>query len=239
MRTGAARAGLTSEEAHLFLERCEALHLDPNSGQVYPEKQDGEVVVIVPIASLRAMAERTGQLAGFTAPEWLCGGSWSQTPFEGADGARIGVYREGWDEPVYGVALCCEFKRDTSPWHDRPTHQLLIAAERQAIVRAFSLETLGIDAREVVELEAASKATETPEEQLTRLLIEWTGDRDKLAARHSMELLKEAIYGSRTIRLEPDQVQELIGVIDASNNSGMTLEHLGTLSRRTHEEART
>lgn len=126
--------GADDFEVARFLITCERTGLDPFSRQIYgriqntkipargnqPERWVQNVVIITSIDGFRAIAERSGEYAGQTAPEWFylnpdTGKSeWQDVFLAKRDGkgnllttldaCRVGVKRKGWDAPVFGVA---------------------------------------------------------------------------------------------------------------------------------------
>lgn len=132
-----------------------------------------ELIIITSIDGLRAVAEMTGQYRGQTKPEWYYlnegegkEGWWDVAiikrdqqgnPLTQIDAARVGIYREGFSEPVYGVANFAsfaafekeyqsdeDFKAGKKPswilgafWKKMPEHQIAKCAEAQGIRKAF------------------------------------------------------------------------------------------------------
>lgn len=130
------------EEGLLFLSFCQRTGLDPLSRQVY--LMQGKP--FVSIDGLRLIAERTGQYRGQTAPEW-CGedGVWTDvwlSPNPPA-AARVGVLREGYDRPVFGVATWAEFGSSKGTWAKLSSTMLCKVAESQALRRAFPADMSG------------------------------------------------------------------------------------------------
>lgn len=151
-------------EIRVFLALCQRLDLDPFARQIYlvgrwDSRARAEVYTPqVSIDGFRLVAQRTGEYAGQTSPEWCDeSGAWrdvwlsDQPPVA----ARVGVYRKGWAAPLYRVALWSEFvqthkdkttgKPVTSPmWARMPSVMLAKCAEMQALRAAFPNELSGV-----------------------------------------------------------------------------------------------
>jgi phage recombination protein Bet len=141
--------------------------LDPFSKQIYGIKRKvwdkdtnqsvERLTIQISVDGLRTLAQRTGEYQGQTMPQY-CGddGIWRDVWF-GRDypmAARVGVWRKGFREPLYGVALWSEFaqtKKDGKPtamWESMPTTMLAKCAESQALRKAFPHETAGPEPEE-------------------------------------------------------------------------------------------
>ncbi len=131
------------EEGLLFLSFCQRTGLDPLSRQVY--LMQGKP--FVSIDGLRLIAERTGQYRGQTVPEW-CGedGVWTDVWLSSSPpaAARVGVLREGYDRPVFGVATWSEFGSNKGTWAKMPSTMLAKVAESQSLRRAFPADLSGV-----------------------------------------------------------------------------------------------
>ena len=95
-----------------FLQHSARTGLDPIARQIYciARKQRGEYKwqIQISIDGARLVAERTGEYEGQTTPEFTGDGkNWTQVwlDSEPPKAARVGVYRRGFREPLYAVAL--------------------------------------------------------------------------------------------------------------------------------------
>ena len=170
--------GADDIEFQLCIQTCRHLGLDPFARQIYfiPvwDKDLGRYKLIpcVSIDGLRTTAERTGEYRGPTPPQW-CGpdGVWvdvwlADNP---PSAARIGVLREGFPQPTYGVVRYRSFVktgRDGRPlgqWGTMPDHMLAKCAEAQALRKAFPRDLGGDFAVEEAEPNEEAQALQTPE----------------------------------------------------------------------------
>jgi phage recombination protein Bet len=151
--------GSTNEELALFVQTAKRLRLDPFARQIFLVKRwDSQVngFVATPQVSVdgfRLVAERTGQYRGQTAPQW-CGmdGKWTDVWLDNKPpaAARVGVYREGFAEPLVRVALYRSYaqtKKDGTPnamWAKYPEVMLAKCAESLALRSAFPNELSGV-----------------------------------------------------------------------------------------------
>jgi phage recombination protein Bet len=165
----------TDSELALFINQCKRTGLDPFTKQIYFIKdKNGKVTICTSIDGLRLIAERSGKYQGQTEPQW-CGedGVWRDVWLskEPPAAARIGVYKEGFKAPVYGVALFTEYagyysyddkfgkykKGDlTHMWDKMRAHMISKIAEAIAFRKAFPNDLSGLYATEEVSQQVES-----------------------------------------------------------------------------------
>lgn len=166
-------------ELDTFIEVCDRLRLDPFSRQIFlVQRRDQGVTVMQPQVSIdgfRLVAERSGQYAGQTPPQW-CGpdGVWRDLWLEDKppSAAKCGVYRHGFSEPLTRVARYLSYvqmtrdrdsgqMRPNKMWTTMPEVMLSKCAEMLALRAAFPNELSGVYG--VEEMGQSSNETDKPE----------------------------------------------------------------------------
>lgn len=151
--------GATETEFKLFINQARATGLNPLARQVFAVKRwdsnlKREAMSIqVSIDGFRLIAERTGKYAGQTQPQW-CGedGIWKDVWLSDQPpaAARVGVLRNDFNEPCYGVARFNSYaqrKKEgdlTQMWAKMGDVMIAKCAESLALRKAFPQELSGL-----------------------------------------------------------------------------------------------
>lgn len=173
----------TDAELGLFLHQCRTRRLDPLTRQIYAifrNVKEGNnyverMTIQTSIDGFRLTAQRTGEYRGQVGPFW-CGddGVWvdvwtKPTP---PVAAKVGVWREGFKEPVWGVArydaYCAWAKSQngqeypTGQWGKMPDTMTAKCAEAMALRKGFPDELSGLytddEGDQMTDLETAPDA---------------------------------------------------------------------------------
>lgn len=168
--------GTSDDEFKLFLEACRRRRFDPFSKLIYPVKRYDsnarmEVMALQSsIDSFRLVAERTGKYEGQVGPFW-CGPDkvWHDVWIEddAPRASRVGVWRSGFKEPLWGVALWSNYVQATKQgdvtkfWRQMGPLMLAKCAESQALRRAFPEDLAGLyTSEEMAQVEPVSEHVE-------------------------------------------------------------------------------
>jgi phage recombination protein Bet len=104
-----------------FLQHCARTGLDPIARQIYAIYRAGKWGIQISIDGARLVAERSGRYEGQTTPEFTGDGkTWTEVWLEESQpkAARVGVYKAGFREPQYAVALWDAYAVYQDEWVD-------------------------------------------------------------------------------------------------------------------------
>lgn len=164
-----------------FLQHCARTGLDPIARQIYSiaRKSKGQLKwqIQISIDGARLVAERSGQYEGQTTPEFTADGiTWTQVWLgdEPPKAARVGVFRRGFREALYAVALWDAYVQTKDEWVDgRKTGRVIVSdmwqkmgplmlakcAEMLALRKAFPQDLSGLySSEEMSQADAAAQA---------------------------------------------------------------------------------
>lgn len=132
----------TDAELALFGVVCKKSGLDPFAKQVYAIQRGGKWSFDISIDGYRAIADRTGQYAGSDDPLYDSGLDLYEFEESGRPHpkvCKVTVWKivQGVRCPFVGSAKYEEFNTGSAIWKKMPCQMLAVAAERQALRKAF------------------------------------------------------------------------------------------------------
>lgn len=175
-----------------FLRHCARTGLDPVARQIYAIQRGGKWGIQVSIDGARLVAERSGAYRGQTAAQWTADGiTWVDVWLskEPPAAARVGVYREGFAEPMLAVATLDQYQPagNAPMWKKMPALMLAKCAEMLALRKAFPQDLSGLySAEEMAQATPAQQPLAQPE--LKTASVDWAG---AAAACGTVERLRE------------------------------------------------
>lgn len=134
-------------DLQVFFHQAKKTGLDPFARQIYMIERGGKFGIQSSIDGLRIVAQRSGEYAGQSGPFW-CGkdGVWRDVWLEPTPpiAAKVGVYRQGFAEPLYAVAKWDSYALSSPIWKKMPDLMLAKCAEALALRKAFPNDLSGI-----------------------------------------------------------------------------------------------
>lgn len=144
-----------------FLSHCHRTGLDPIARQIYCIERGGKWTTQISIDGARLVAERSKQYQGQTPTEWTADGvTWTQVWLskENPAAARVGVYRAGFQAPLYAVATWDAYNAGSPIWKKMPALMLGKCAEMLALRKAFPQDLSGLYSAEEMDQAAPAPA---------------------------------------------------------------------------------
>lgn len=148
-----------------FLSHCHRTGLDPIARQIYCIERGGRWTTQVSIDGARLVAERSKQYQGQTPTQWTADGeTWVDVWLskEAPAAARVGVYRAGFQAPLFAVATFDQYNPGTSMWKKMPALMLGKCAEMLALRKAFPQDLSGLySAEEMAQADTPARSPQT------------------------------------------------------------------------------
>jgi phage recombination protein Bet len=148
----------SDDEFRLFVNQCKRTGLDPFTRQIYATKVQDKMTVQATIDGLRLIASRSNEYEGQTRPVWFDKDGkeykvWTKSEYPYA--CEVGVYKKGFREPLYALAIFDEYvtsykdyktgeMRVGFMWNKMPSLMIAKVAEAQALRKAFPNNMSGI-----------------------------------------------------------------------------------------------
>lgn len=151
-----------------FLSHCHRTGLDPIARQIYCIERGGKWTTQISIDGARLVAERSKQYQGQTPTEWTADGiTWVQVWLskDNPAAARVGVYRAGFQAPLYAVATWDAYNAGSPIWKKMPALMLGKCAEMLALRKAFPQDLSGLYSAEEMD-QVSTPAASSAEPQV-------------------------------------------------------------------------
>jgi len=130
-----------------FFHQAQRTGLDPFARQIYMIERGGRFTIQTSIDGFRIIAARSGKYRGQAGP-YFCGedGQWSDVWLKNTPplAAKVGVYADGWMEPLWAVAKWDSYAQSSPIWKKMPDLMLAKCAESLALRKAFPNDLSGI-----------------------------------------------------------------------------------------------
>jgi phage recombination protein Bet len=157
-------ADAPSGDQQVFLHVSQRTGLDPFAKQIYMiPRQEGQGqqrrtkwTIQTAIDGFRLIASRSRHYRGQVGPQW-CGddGVWQDVWISSRPpaAARVGILRDDFDEPIWGVAIFREYAQTTTwnnevkltkMWREKSAHMIAKCAEALGLRKAFPNELSGM-----------------------------------------------------------------------------------------------
>jgi phage recombination protein Bet len=137
----------TKGDLTFFFHQAQRTGLDPFARQIYMIERGGRFTIQTSIDGFRIIAQRSGKYRGQAGP-FFCGedGKWSDVWLKNTPplAAKVGVYAEGWTEPLWAVAKYDSYAQQSPIWKKMPDLMLAKCAESLALRKAFPNDLSGI-----------------------------------------------------------------------------------------------
>ena len=173
--------GASDAEFEVFAHIARQTGLDPLRKQIYMlDMGGGRRQIVTGIDGFRLIANRSGKYAGQLGPYW-CGedGEWVDVWIkkEPPAAAKVGVMREDFKEPLWGVAVFREYSKGRANWLSMPAVMIAKCAESLAIRKAFPEDLSGVYSPEEMDqaVEAQAVEVEKPAMKPEEILKAWEG----------------------------------------------------------------
>ena len=140
-------ANASKGDLTFFFHQAQRTGLDPFARQIYMIERGGRFTIQTSIDGFRIIAQRSGKYRGQAGP-FFCGedGKWSDVWLKNTPplAAKVGVYADGWTEPLWAVAKWDSYAQQSPIWKKMPDLMLAKCAESLALRKAFPNDLSGI-----------------------------------------------------------------------------------------------